>query len=76
MKIKANETTRIDYLGVFEEGTETELTTYQVEWFETSAGVPLTQENLPEGVELIGNGTSDEVVEAATTDPSFPVKEA
>jgi hypothetical protein len=53
MKIKANQTTTIDYLGVFYEGTETELTEYAIGFYEFSRGIPLTQDALPEGVQLL-----------------------
>jgi hypothetical protein len=42
----------VDYLGVFEEGEPQELTEADAAWFERSRGVPLLQDNLPEGVEL------------------------
>lgn len=42
----------VDYLGVFDEGVDYELTDYAVTYYEAQAGIPLAQENLPEGVSL------------------------
>lgn len=42
----------VDYLGVFEEGKEYEITEEQADTFARSRGVPLDQSSLPDGVEI------------------------
>jgi hypothetical protein len=52
VSVKANRDVTVTYLGVFYEGEERELTEYEVGFYEFSTGLPLSQDNMPEGVEL------------------------
>jgi len=42
----------VDYLGVFEANEPQEFTEEDAAWFATSKGVPLVQDNVPEGVNV------------------------
>lgn len=63
--VMCDEDKLVDYLGVFEAGEERELLPEEVESWNRFRGVPLLQDNLPEGVHLTVVVTSDEEKEEA-----------
>jgi hypothetical protein len=52
VKVKTDRDVTVTYLGVFYKDEERELTEYEVGFYEFSAGMPLQQANMPEGVTL------------------------